>query len=113
MNPNPVMHRPAIKGRAGKFAGVSIPIPENGLVLGRDVAAESSLVFPENSDISRKHCTIAWIATLSDLKLRILVPPTAHCIPREERLSANQKLVCKPGQIIRLGRHNEFELVLL
>lgn len=113
MKPTSVAQNPAIKGRAGEYVGVSIPIPPNGLVLGRSTAGESNLVFAENSDISRKHCSITHIATTQRFEVVDLGSTNGtFAIPGKKRLSANHKLVCEAGQIIRLGRHNEFELVV-
>ena len=108
----PCRTKSAIKGRAGEDVQIDSYSP-NGLVLGRSTAGESNLVFAENSDISRKHCSITHIATTQRFEVVDLGSTNGtFAIPGKKRLSANHKLVCEAGQIIRLGRHNEFELVV-
>jgi Trypsin-like peptidase domain/FHA domain len=113
VGPTSVAQSPAIRGRAGEYAGTSIPIPLNGLILGRNPVGEGSLVFNEKSDVSRKHCSIVYLEGSQRFEVTDLGSRNGtFSIPGERRLPANQKLVCRAGQIIRLGRQNEFELVL-
>lgn len=111
--PTSVVRGPVIRGRAGEYAGASIPVPPTGLILGRDPAAGASLVFGENSDVSRKHCAIVYIEGPQRFEVTDLGSTNGTFVmPGERRLSANQPLVCKPGEIIRLGKQNVFELAV-
>ncbi|HMH50302.1 MAG TPA: trypsin-like peptidase domain-containing protein [Candidatus Acidoferrum sp.] len=113
VGPTSVAQSPAIRGRAGEHAGRSILIPLNGLILGRNAVGEAGLVFSENSGISRKHCSIVYLEGSQRFEVTDFGSTNGtFAIPGEKRLPANQKLVCKAGQIIRLGRQDEFELVL-
>ena len=113
LGPTSVAQRPVMRGRAGQYAGISIPIPVTGLTLGRNVMGQGCLQFAENSDVSRKHCSIVYVDRSQRFEVTDLGSSNGtFAIPGESRLPANQKLVCKAGQIIRLGRKNEFELIL-
>ena len=113
VGPTSVAQSPAIRGRAGEYAGRSIRIPLNGLILGRNAVGEAGLVFGENSDVSRKHCSIVYIEGSQRFEVTDFGSTNGtFAIPGERRLPANEKLLCKAGQVIRLGRQNEFELVL-
>ena len=104
---------PTLKGRAGEFSGVSIPVPPSGLILGRQDQGKGNLVFSENSDVSRQHCAILFNLASGQFEVTDLGSSNGtFSLPAGDRLHANQKLTCMPGQLIRLGRHNEFELVL-
>jgi len=83
--------------------------------LGRNRAGEASLAFAEESGVSRKHCAIVYVYIEGYHRFKVTdlgYSNGTFAVPGEKRLSPNQKLVCKAGQIIRLGQHNEFELVL-
>ncbi len=59
---SPVKQGPVIKGISGEYTGASIPIPAGGLVLGRTSGGEGRLMFSDNSDVSRRHCSIIYSA---------------------------------------------------
>jgi len=106
-------HAPAsIVGRSGQFRGVSVPLPPGGMILGRDPPAEGRLSFAETSDVSRRHCSIVYDEPSRRFKVTDFGSSNGtFTIPDEHKLAANQEVLCRAGQIIRLGRENVFELV--
>ena len=101
-----------IVGRTGQFNGVSIPVPAGGLILGRDPGGEGRVAFAEDSDVSRRHCSIAYDESSRRFKVTDLGSSNGtFTVPDEKRLGAHQELLCKPGQTIRLGRDNLFALL--
>ena len=103
--------RASIVGRSGQFRGVSIPVPPSGLVLGRAPPTEGLLSFADTSDVSRHHCSILF----DESSRRFLVTDLGSSngtftMPAEKKLAAHQEVTCRPGQLIRLGRENVFEL---
>jgi hypothetical protein len=111
--PVPAGQKPVIRGRGGEYTGASIPVPPNGLLLGRTSGGEGRLMFSDSSDISRRHCMIAYNATLHRFEVTDLGSSNGtFLLPGEKRLAPEKKVACAAGQIIRLGRKNEFELIL-
>lgn len=114
VRPTRAVSSPAVMvGRSGQFRGVSIPVPLGGLVLGRDPPGEGRLAFAEDSDVSRRHCSIIYDETSRRFKVTDLGSRNGtFMIPDEKKLVANQEVLCRPGQIIRLGRDHAFELTV-
>lgn len=55
-----VTPRPAIRGVSGHFAGQTLELVNNQLIIGRDPKV-AQVVFPQSSEeISRKHCTVRY-----------------------------------------------------
>lgn len=105
--------KPVIQGRSGEYAGASIPVPPDGLLLGRTSGGEGRLMFSDNSDISRRHCTITYSASERRFEVTDLGSSNGtFLLPGEKRLAPDKKVICASGQVIRLGRKNEFKLVL-
>ena len=101
-----------IIGKSGQFRGVSIPLPPNGLILGRD-PGEGRLTFAEDSNVSRRHCSIVYDEASRCFKVIDFGSSNGtFTVPDEQKLVANQAVLCRPGQIIRLGRDNAFELTV-
>lgn len=101
-----------IIGKSGQFRGVSIPLPTGGLILGRD-PGEGRLAFAEDSAVSRTHCSIVYDEASRSFKVTDLGSSNGtFTMPDERRLVANQAVLCRPGQIIRLGRDHAFELTV-
>jgi hypothetical protein len=102
-----------LMGRAGQFKNVSVPIPNGGLILGREGGGNGYLTFAADSDLSRKHCSITFDEPARRFRVTDLGSSNGtFTVPDGTRLGANQSLMCKPGQTIRLGRDNVFELTL-
>ena len=102
----------ALVGRSGQFRGVSVPVPAGGLVLGRDPPAEGRLSFAETSDVSRRHCLIEYDEASRRFKVTDFGSSNGtFTLPDENKLLANRDVLCRSGQIIRLGRENVFELI--
>lgn len=102
-----------LRGIRGEYAGTSVPVPAAGLVLGRGSKGAGQLTFGDDSGISRRHCLITYIPHSRQFEVTDLGSTNGTFIlPGDKRLEPNQKTMCRPGQIIRLGRKNEFELVL-
>ena len=100
-------------GRAGQFRGVSIPVPPTGLVLGRESPAQGLLSFAEDSDVSRRHCAIRYEPGLRRFKVTDFDSSNGtFLMPDEKRLGAHEQVLCRPGQLLRLGSDNLFELTL-
>jgi hypothetical protein len=113
VSPAPTGQNPAVRGLSGEYAGASIPVPPNGLLLGRTSGGEGRLMFSDNSDISRRHCTITYSASARRFEVTDLGSSNGtFLLPGEKRLAPDKKVICASGQIIRLGRKNEFKLVL-
>ncbi|MGJ7506606.1 trypsin-like peptidase domain-containing protein [Variovorax sp. GT1P44] len=105
--------RPTILGRSGQFRNVSVTIPPEGLTLGREGGGSGRLTFAADSDLSRKHCSIVFDEPTQRFRVTDLGSSNGtFTVPDGNRLAANQPLLCKPGQTIRLGRENVFELKL-
>lgn len=113
MGPTVVAQGPAIRGRIGIHAGVTIAVPPNGLILGREPTGSGTPVYVESSDVSRRHCSIRYDLRSQRFEVTDLGSNNGtFVVPGETRLPANKKLACRPGQVIRLGKQEEFELVL-
>lgn len=107
-----MLNSASLFGHSGMFKGISIPLPALGLVLGRESAGEGRLAFNEDSDISRVHCTIRFDGSRGAF---VIVDHGSSngtfLMPNEQRLPPNQEVLCQPGQLVRLGKHNLLELV--
>ncbi|MDM0047929.1 trypsin-like peptidase domain-containing protein [Variovorax sp. J22R115] len=111
--PRAALPKATIMGRAGQFKNVSVPIPAEGLILGREGGGNGHLTFAAESDLSRRHCSISFDEPARRFKVTDLGSSNGtFTVPDGTRLGANQSLMCKPGQTIRLGRDNVFELTL-
>jgi len=108
-----MLNDPSLFGRSGMFKGISIPLPAHGLVLGRESAGDGRLAFSETSDISRMHCTIRFDEPRGAF---VIVDHGSSngtfLMPNEQRLAQDQEVPCQAGQLVRLGQHNLFELVV-
>jgi S1-C subfamily serine protease len=101
-----------IVGRSGQFKGVSLKVPQSGLVLGRDPASDGHLSFSEDSDISRRHCSIEYDSQSRAFRVTDLGSRNGtFTLPDERRLTSHQTAIVQPGRAIRLGTDNSFELV--
>lgn len=109
----PGVHAPAsafLVGHSGQHAGRSIPVPETGLILGRDQRG-GGLAFDASSDVSRRHCTVRYDGAL--LRFKLTDHDSANgtfLLPSEKKLKPKREILCRAGQLIRLGRENVFEL---
>ena len=102
----------ALKGRRGEHAGETVTIPSGGITLGRDQADGATWIFGDASDVSRRHCEIVFDEAAKRFTVTDLGSANGtFAMPSETRLEPHKTLVCKPGQVIRVGRENEFELV--
>jgi predicted component of type VI protein secretion system len=102
----------AIIGRSGEFRGVSLAVPATGLVLGRDSAKDGHLSFSDDSDVSRRHCSIEFDSRTQLFRVVDLGSSNGtFTLPDEKRLTAHTIATLKPGEAIRLGRNNAFDLV--
>jgi hypothetical protein len=101
-----------IIGRVGQFKGVSLKLPRSGLILGRDRASADHLAFSEDSDVSRRHCSIEYDPTSHVFKVTDLGSRNGtYTLPDGQRLSAHQAAIVLPGRAIRVGNENAFDLV--
>lgn len=104
---------PALFGREGRFKGITVPLPSGGLVVGREAPGEGRLVFPDDSDISRHHCSIGYDADQHAFIVTDLGSTNGtFLLPGERRLPAHEPIVCVPDQSIRLGKVAVFEFQL-
>jgi hypothetical protein len=102
----------AIKGKTGEFSGISIPIPSNGLILGRKEKAEGRLEFVDGT-VSWDQCKIIFILSSQEFEVTDLGSSNGtYLLPEEKRLTAHKKYTFKAGKMIRLSQKNEFELIL-
>ncbi len=77
--------RPILKGITGHFAGIIVDFVEGHLVIGRDPRL-AQLIYPQNNtDISRKHCTIRF----DEKTFKFIIEDTSS---NGTFLSSNQKL---------------------
>jgi len=108
--PPMVSAKPAIKGKLGEFSGITIPIPDVGLILGRQGQGAGKLGF-NDLGVSRQHCTICFDSVSQHFEVTDLGSSNGtFLLPEGKRLNANQKYICNKGRVIRLGQDNEFEL---
>lgn len=109
-----VSANPAIKGRNGEFAGVKIPIPAGGLMMGRREQKAGWLGFNDSDmSVSRQHCKIEFNQVSQRFEVTDLGSSNGtFLLPEGNRLTAKQKNVCPVGKVIRLGNESEFELIL-
>ena len=101
----------ALVGREGQFRGISIPIPRQGLELGRGMPNEGRLAFDDDSDVSRHHALVMYDE--GTRRFRVTDHGSANgtsSLPDEKRLPEKQEIEFRPGQTIRLGKNNVFEL---
>jgi pSer/pThr/pTyr-binding forkhead associated (FHA) protein len=107
------MSHPLVTGRAGQFAGVSTPVPAAGLLLGREAAGAGALVFAEDTEVSRRHCRIEYVNAQRRFRVTDLGSRNgSFSMPDGKRLPAQQPQLFRPGQLIRLGEREVFELSL-
>lgn len=100
-------------GRTGQFRGLTIPVPSAGLVLGRESPAPGLLSFAEDSDVSRRHCAIRYDPGLRRFKVTDFGSSNGtFLMPEERKLAAHEQVLCRPGQLLRVGGDNLFELAL-
>lgn len=100
-------------GRSGQFRGIAIPVPPTGLVLGRESPAQGLLSFAEDSDVSRRHCAIRYDPGLRRFKVTDFDSSNGtFLMPDERKLTAHEQVLCRPGQLLRVGSDNLFELTL-
>ncbi|HZW26237.1 MAG TPA: trypsin-like peptidase domain-containing protein [Gallionella sp.] len=104
--------KPVLNGKSGQYKGACIPLPAKGFTLGRDPQA-ANLVFKEGSDVSGSHCTINFDQATQCFEVVDLGSTNGtFLLPENRRLPANQKMVFRSGQIIRVGGQDELELAL-
>ena len=100
-------------GQSGQFRGVMVPVPSAGIELGREAPAHGRLAFAENSDVSRRHCAIRYDPGLRRFKVTDFGSSNGtFLMPDEKKLKAYEQVLCRPGQVLRLGRDNLFEMAL-
>jgi hypothetical protein len=93
--------RPLLKGVSGHFAGQSIELVENQLVIGRDPRMAQLVYPPTKEEISRKHLTIRFDDRTHKFSL-------VDSSSNGTFLSSNQKL--EPGQTYYLNSGDRFYL---
>ncbi|WP_044560116.1 trypsin-like peptidase domain-containing protein [Azospirillum sp. B4] len=110
--------RPIIRIVEGPLAGMSVTVEDTPILLGRD-PAQASVVFPaDDSQVSRKHCSVRFDSESGRFEVRdlgstngtFLASPSAA----SQRLSPNVISRFKPGAVLTLGgdRHRlKLELV--
>jgi hypothetical protein len=101
----------AIKGTKGEFAGVTIPIPAGGLTLGHGNQETGRLAFKDRT-VSGRHCSINFDPPSHQFEIMDLESTNGtFLLPEGKKLQKFQKHVCQPGNSIRIGLSNEFELI--
>jgi S1-C subfamily serine protease len=105
--------RPVLIGCSGSFKAVAIPIPPGGLTLGRGEAGKGRLAFDEKSDVSRRHCLVEYQDDGGRFAVTDLGSSNGtFLLPQTERLEPHRAVDCRRGQVLRVGKSNEFELGL-
>lgn len=110
------MHRPTggspyLLGRAGEHRGVRIPLGEKPLIVGRKVQAPDLAI--GDQEVSGRHCSLAYLAASGQFEATDLGSTNGtFLVPQNQQLAANVATRLPPNQIIRLGPHQEFVLVL-
>ena len=105
--------RPVLIGCSGAFKAVAIPIPPGGLTIGRGDPGKGRLALDEKSDVSRRHCRIEYIAESPRFVVTDLGSSNGtFLLPQATRLEPHRTIDCAPGQVVRVGKSNEFELGL-
>ncbi len=111
--PTPVASsNPAVKGIKGEFSGISVPIPASGLKLGYSGQEAGRLGFADKS-VSQQHCIIDFNPASNQFEVTDLDSTNGTFVfPEGKKLQPHHKHFCRAGDLIRLGRNNEFELTL-
>ncbi|HOW49089.1 MAG TPA: trypsin-like peptidase domain-containing protein [Rubrivivax sp.] len=105
--------RAVLIGCSGAFKAVSVPIPPGGLTIGRGEPGKGRLAIDETSDVSRRHCRIEYIAEGPRFVVTDLGSSNGtFLLPQKTRLEPHRAVECKAGQVVRVGKSNEFELGL-
>jgi len=108
--PPPAPKKASLRGIAGQYSGVAIPI-DGTTVLGRDPAA-ANLVFTSEADsVSKRHCSIRWDAARSVFVLEDLGSTNGTFLMSGERLNPGQSRDLRPGERFYIGdQRNQFEV---
>ncbi|MBZ5602719.1 MAG: FHA domain-containing protein [Acidobacteriia bacterium] len=104
--------KPALRGLAGQYNGVAIPM-EGATVLGRDPHG-ANLVFTSEADsVSKRHCSIRFDAGRSVFVLEDLGSTNGTFLANGERLTPGQPRELRAGERFYIGdQRNQFELTL-
>jgi hypothetical protein len=104
--------KPALRGIAGQYAGVTIPL-DNTTILGRDPQT-ANLVFTFEADsVSKRHSVVRWDAARSVFVLEDLGSTNGTFLANGERLVAGQPRDLRPGERFYIGdQKNQFEAAL-
>ncbi len=103
--------RPLLVGLSGIFAGQVINFANNQVIIGRDQSAQA-VYPPENTEISRKHCTVTF-DPLSQQFTLIDTSSNGTFWVSGERLTQNEQYSIEPGDRFSLAESEEIFTVEL
>ena len=104
-------YSPQLVGITGEFAGMIMPIPKNGLNLGRE-GNNCQVVFAESTPgISRNHCQVTFNQQSKMFVLKDMGSSNGTFLMSGQRLSPSGPIAFKSGEQFYLGSQtNMFEV---
>lgn len=105
--------RAVLVGISGEFAGKSFPIPQNGIMLGRDNVA-CQIIFSNNAQgVSRHHCMVQFNPQTNMFVVNDMGSSYGTYSSMGTKIMSGQPLALKPGERFYLGTQiNMFEVRL-
>ena len=95
--PPPPPPQPVLEGIAGDYAGYTLELDENPLVIGRDPRV-SQLVFPPTADkVSKRHCILTYDADKDEFILEDCWSTNGTYLDSDERVDAQKPRRLAPG----------------
>ena len=115
--PAPVHRRPVLRGVAGPYAGLSIPLGAEPIAIGRDPAMVQLVIPPGAHRIGKRHALVAYDAGRGVFRLEDCWSTNGTFVgtglPGASRVAAGQTLDLTPGQGFFLATPDiAFEVIL-
>ena len=102
-------NRPMLDGLSGDFAGISIPLTEESINIGRDAKC-CQVVILDDQKVSRCHCSIRFDNIKHIFVLTDLSSTHGTYIDNNTRLEPNVPAYLNPGTIFRIGDNTTFRV---
>ncbi len=103
--PDPFPHgvgRLVLKGISGYYAGSTLELSDEPLVLGRDPRA-ANLVFPPDSSVSKRHCILRYNRESGTVSLEDAWSANGTFFGDGQAIDAGSRTALKPGERFYLG----------
>lgn len=99
----PAGPRPVLMGVSGEFAGAELELDEQGLAIGRDPRLCQLVFPPDNELVSKRHCTLHWVAAAQQVMLEDCWSTNGTFVGKGEALKPGLPRPLRAGERFYLG----------